>query len=306
MLLLAFLGPGLVAPRAGALDAAMPFTRAVAELAAGPAAARALFVEIAAAALAERVRTAAGAGRKDAGWARGARAYAAHLDATAAAAGAGAPVRLLTEAEGLRVVVGRRPARQFVLVPPRSQERARLERTVIERLCARLGCGGGVAAFAVALEAAGTAAPPLAELPAVTTRPVPRPARADGVVPRLPEGPDGLACGAPGGRHARLYAGRCAAITAEARALVAALHARALAGCLLDWQVLAAATWRERGQGLIVNVNGDTVVTATPLLARYRDLYDAVLPWLRARLGGQVEPLGLTPPARLVYAVRAG
>lgn len=284
----------------------MSFARTVAELAAGPLEARAAFVDIAAAALAERVRVAAGGGREDAGWARGARGYAAQLDAAAAAARAGAPVHLLAEAEGLRVVVGRRPARQFVLVPPRPQERAQLERTVLERWCARRGCGAGAKTFAVALDGVTATAPAIVELPPLAALPAPRPARADGVVRRLPDGPDGLVCGAPQGRHARLHAGPCAAILAEVRSLAAALHARALAGSLLDWQVLTAATWRDRAQGLVVNVNGDTVAAATPLLARYRDVYDAALPWLRARLQGRVEPIALAPPARLVYAVPAG
>ncbi|MCB1746727.1 MAG: hypothetical protein KDK06_06105, partial [Gammaproteobacteria bacterium] len=204
------------------------------------------------------------------------------------------------------VVVGRRPARQFVLAPPHPGERAALEGEVVRRLCVRLACGGGPAtAFAVALDSPdGTPPTPLVELDALDTPP--RPARPDGVVGRLPDGPDGLDCAAPLGRHARLYAAACAAVTAEVRTLAAALHARAVGGSLLDWQVLAAATWRAGGQRLVVNVDGDTVNVATPLLARYRDLYAAVLPWLHARLGGRVEPLALVPPARLVYAVQAG
>lgn len=327
MLLTGLLGT-LWGASAQALSAQQSLVSAVPELSRAPAATRAAFVEAAVAELAAAHRSAARAGgkrprarganprdNKQANWNKGAQAYISRLQSAAAAARAGAPVRLVVDrGRLLRVVVGRQPARQFIITAPQAKGRPALERAILRRLCAADGCdGAGLTAargepplttvrISAPTAAAGTAGAPTPALttyrPATPPRPAPPPA------PRLVSslsGNDGLACAQDEVRHHVLYDNACQALLADARALVTALHGAARKGVAIDWRMPARPLARGDKYELAVNGQGGTVSVAMPVLGTAPELLLDILPWAQARLYGRFQALALRPPPRLVY-----
>jgi len=298
-------------PAAAAIDPSAPLVRALDALRAADAATRARFVEVAVGALAARHRALLHDSGRDPSWSQGTRGYIARLEAAAAAARRGARVLLINDPrQGLRVIVGQRPARQFALVPPRPSERRALERDVLARLCMEVDCNAPVpapqpslprlAAIGSALVDASTGAEDTRAL-----KPHRAPVRADGVVDSLPAGGDGLDCARGDGRHRKLLDRACASVLAEVRALAAALHAHARAGHELDWALLERGAWRAPGGALAATREGGGVAVNAPILARYPAVYATALPWIRARLTGKVLATAIAPPAPLLYAVRS-
>lgn len=301
----------LVAPLANAaIDPSAPLVRALEALRSAEATTRARFVELAVDALVARHRAVLQGSGRDVSWSQGTRAYIARLEAAATAARRGARVLLINDPQqGLRVIVGQRPARQFALVPPRPSERRALERDVLARLCLEVDCNGAtpapgpslpqLEALGRALDGASAAVDDSRAAP-----PPAAPARADGVVEVLPAGDDALACARGDGRHRKLLDRACASVLSEVRALAAALHAHARAGHELDWTLLEGGAWRTPGTLLGAARDGSAVTVDVPVLARYPALYAAALPWIRARLTGKVLATAIAPPAPLLYAVR--
>jgi len=267
---------------------------------AGPAT-QIAFVEIAVDALILRYRQAAADGSSDPGWVRGTEAFIDQLRRAAEGARSGGSVQVLPQPdEGWRVIVGSRPAQQFVLAPPRPSERAALEREVAESLCARISCSG----------ADTFREPPVLTMDAVQTPAdiiaavveVPPPPRPDGIVIELEEAEDSLSCDRGDGRHARLLTLACDRVTDELETLLKALHATALGGRTVDWSILEAQRWSEPGMRLQINAEGESVLAPLPLMTRYPGLLGDAFPWLKSRLTGSGELVTLRLPSRLIYS----
>ena len=296
----------LVLQPAWAVSSTQSLVSAARELAQGPAASRAAFVEAAVAELSAAYRVAAKSGSQDrhrgqraSRWKAGTQAYVARLQRAAAAARAGAPVRLLVErGASLRVIVGRRPARQFMISAPRAHGRAALERAIVRRLCVELACGARAAVLASAapLSTARSVTMPLRpRLP--LTPPAPR------LVTSLASGDDGLRCAQDEVRHHVLYNNACQALLGDVRALLKALHSRARSGVSIDWRMPARPYAKGTSYALALNARGDTVDLPLALLGEAPELLLDILPWSQARLFGRFQILTLRPPSRLVYRV---
>jgi hypothetical protein len=312
---------------AAALSSQQSLASAAPELGRASAATRAAFVEAAVAELAAAHRAAArgkggkprarGANPKDnkqANWQRGAQAYIARLERAAAAARAGAPVRLVVDrGRLLRVVVGRQPARQFIVTAPQAKGRPALERAILRRLCAVEGCEGQALTAArgeppltsVRITAPnGGAAPAGQPAPPLTVYhppPAPSPPPAPRLVTTLSAN-DGLSCAQDGVRHHVLYDNACKALLTDTRALLAALHAAARRGTVIDWRMPARPQARGETFELAVNGQGGKVQVKMPALGAAPELLVAILPWAEARLYGRARSLALQPPDYLVYS----
>lgn len=306
---------------AAALSSQQSLASAAPELGRASAATRAAFVEAAVAELAAAHRAAArgkggkprarGANPKDnkqANWQRGAQAYIARLERAAAAARAGAPVRLVVDrGRLLRVVVGRQPARQFIVTAPQAKGRPALERAILRRLCAVEGCESAALTAAKGeppLTSVHITAPVRAAAPAGQPAPpltVHRAPLAPRLVTTLPAN-DGLACAQDGVRHRVLYDNACKALLTDTRALLAALHAAARRGTVIDWRMPARPQARGETFELAVNGQGGTVQVKMPALGAAPELLVAILPWAEARLFGRARSLALQPPDYLVYS----
>jgi hypothetical protein len=59
-----------------------------------------------------------------------------------------------------------------------------------------------------------------------------------------------------------------------------------------------ACNWQRQ-----INADGQTVELTAPLLGRFPQLMIDVMPWIHARLTGNVRQQALRPPARLIYAL---
>lgn len=310
MLALGYIGVLLWALPAAALSSHQSLASAAPELAAAPAATRVAFVEAAVAELASAQRalqSSAGAhnanphDRKLAGWSKGAQAYISGLHSAAAAARAGAAVRLVVDRGNLlRVVIGQHPARQFIVAAPQAKGRAALERAILRRLCAAGGCDGsdlttgkGEPARVAAAATAPTAGAPATAV--LSHPPAPR------LLSTLPSG-DGLSCASDEVRHHVLYDHACGALLTDVRALVKALHAAARRGVAIDWSLPARPIAKGDNYELAVNDHGDAVSLAMPALGQSPELLVEILPWAHARLFGSFQTLALRPPARLVYS----
>lgn len=286
---------------AGRLEAWVP------HLANASAASRAAFAEAAALELAAAYRAAARAAGSDAGrWAAATRAYVQRLEAAARAARTGAPVRVLADPDGsLRVVVGRRPARQFSIAAPRAGGTAALERAILEHWCGRDACAAPRSAPATAARALPfEIEAPMVRVPGApaVAAPPPRPRYAA----HLPTGRDGLACASGGRPHARLVELACGALATDLNRLAVALHGAALRGIELEWERLAPPRRSGTVHRVVVNGRGEVVTVDLPALARAPEVLRAVLPWLAARLAGEVRAQALDPPAALIYGAHAG
>ena len=295
------------------------------ELSTGSAVQRVEFVEAAVTELVAAHQVAARRAGKDAAprgvrWAASTRAYIDTLNHAVTAARAGARVRLLADRDhNVRVIVGERPARQFMLTAPNGGDRGRLEQAVLRRYRARPpGDAGSLSSLAAV-----TPPPPISATPAAlaTTAELPQaleltvisgwvapvsvappaPPRSPVLVKILPAGDDGLRCGHDAGRHQILYDRACANLLADTRALVQALHAAARRGVVIDWGLDARPVAVSASQELAVNRDGGKVELKMPSLALAPELLQDILPWAQARLGGVSPPLTLTPPARLIY-----
>lgn len=304
---------------ATAVDPGRGLIHAVDELSGASHARQVRFVDAAIGELTAAYRQlSAQAGDGQAGWATSTRAFSARLGAAAAAARAGAAIRILAEADGsLRVVVGSRPARQFMITAPAAGSGVALERAILERFCRADGCGrtpqvAGTARAAtrqpespvLAGRLSGTAAPGmvLSEVPGATR------ARQRVSIPQLvealPGGDDGLRCRAGGAVHARLQASACAQLEREIRALALAVHAAARRGIAIEWPLLAMPPRIGMADKLLFNARGDHVALALPALACAPELRAQLVPWLQDRLVGSMRELTFEPPSRLVYAAR--
>lgn len=315
-LLLLFPALLLATPPCAALSPEQSLAQAAAELSRAAPATRAAFVAAAVAEIAAAHATvlkAPGKGKNAAQiapWQRAARAYVSRLHAAAAAARDGAPVRLVVELDQtLRVVVGSRPARQFMVAAPRPDDQPRLERAILKRLCATPGCGGSLPDKTMPRLAA-VDGPPADTLRLAPPAPLPRalpavPFKAEPPAPRLvaslPPGDDGLACAADEVRHRTLHARACAALLGDARALLRALHAAARRGVVIDWGMPATPRSDGAQQVLAVNARGDVLRLPLPSLVQAPGLLVDILPWARARLYGQAQPTRLRLPGQLVY-----
>lgn len=309
-----------------ALSSKQSLVSAAPELSKASAATRASFVEVAVAELVAAHRAAArqggkrrkaqGANPRDeqaAAWNKGTQAYIARLHSAAAAARAGASVRLVVDrGRLLRVVVGSRPARQFIVAAPQPKGRAVLERAILRRLCALAACRDSslsavaaepslatvhiTAPGAQAIAGTGIPATPLTSYrPATPPKPTP---------PRLVSAlsaSDGLDCAQQEVRHHVLYKHACKALLADVRALVKALHAAARRGVAIDWRMPARPYLKGENYALAVNGHGATVSLPLPALGQAPELLVEILPWAQGRLFGGVPRLRLTPPSRLVY-----
>ena len=293
---------------AWALSSKQSLPSAMRELSSAPAATRTAFVEAAVTELSAAYRAAAlhGAQRgkrvkKAKAWNAGSQAYVASLQRAAAAARAGAPVQLLVDrSRSLRVIVGRRPVRQFIISAPRAQGRLALERAIMRRLCAVQACGSTLTP--TTLSARGRE-PPLTVVtmapPPLPTKPLPPPA------PRLVttlSSSDGLRCAQDDVRHHVLYDNACKALLGDVRALVKALHNRARGGVVIDWRMPARPYVKGAEYAMAVNARGDTVSAPMTLLGAAPELLVDILPWAHERLFGRFQSLELRPPARLVYS----
>lgn len=315
-------------PPATALSSQQSLAGIAPELNRASAEARAAFVEAAVAELAAAHRAAARGQRKpvrahganprdnkQAQWNKGAQAYIGRLQSAAAAARAGAPVRLVVDrGRLLRVVVGRQPARQFIVTAPQAKGRPALERAILRRLCAAEGCDGhGLSAVkgeppltTVRITAPGSAAggPPAGQAAAPLTvyRPPPKPAPppAPRLVNTVPVN-DGLSCARDGVRHPVLYDNACKALLADTRALLKALHGAARHGVAIDWRMPARPQAQGDAYSLAINAQGAKISVAMPALGLAPEMLVAILPWAKAQLYGRGEGLALQPPARLIY-----
>lgn len=288
-----------------ALPSGQSLLGAVRELATAPDARRAAFVAAAVTELSAAYRVAAQPsakhrqrGQPAKSWNAGAQAYVARLQRAAAAARAGAAVQLLIDGgRNVRVIVGRRPARQFMISAPGARGRVALERAIVRRLCAQLACGARPSALASSAPAAtaGTMAAALSHTPRAP--PAPR------LVQTLASGDDGLRCAPHEVRHQVLYDSACQALLGDVRALVKALHGSARSGVSIDWRMPARPYAKGAVYALAVNAHGDTVSMPLAVLADAPELLLDILPWAQARLYGRFETLALRPPARLVYRI---
>ena len=296
-----------VAQPALALSSKQSLQRAMQELASAPAATRAAFVEAAVTELSSAYRAAAEQGgkrgkraKKTKTWNAGTQAYVASLQRAAAAARAGAPVQLLVDrGRSLRVIVGQRPVRQFIISAPRAKGRLALERAILRRLCAAADCGQKpwpAVSSGPVLTSVGTLPP---ATPMIAPKPVP-PAAAR-IVTTLPSS-DGLRCAQGGVRHQVLYHNACKALLGDVRALIKALHASARNGVLIDWRMPARPYAKGEQYTLAVNGRGDTVSLPMTLLGTAPELLIDILPWAQERLFGRFRVLELRPPERLVYS----
>jgi hypothetical protein len=316
----------LLATPAAALSSSQSLATAAHELSQSPAATRAAFVEAAVAELAAAQRAAAhvtakaGAANKHdvkaAAWNRGAQAYIGTLQAAAAAARAGAPVRLVVDrGRMVRVVVGQHPARQFIVAAPQPKGRPALERAILRRLCAQDGCGDAqltavkgepplttVRITAPVPGAIADTAPPATPLTVYRAPPAPKPAPPPALrlVSAL-SASDGLACAQDEVRHHVLYDNACKALLGDVRALVTALHGAAKRGVAIDWTMPARPVAKGDKYELAINGRGDVVSLAMPALAEAPEMLVDILPWAHARLFGSFATLALRPPSRLVY-----
>ncbi len=315
-------------PSALALSSEQSLVSAAAELKAASAATRAAFVEAAVAELAaahraagrvksKRVRARGNNPRdnKQAQWNKGAQAYIGRLQSAAAAARAGAPVRLVVDrGRLLRVVVGSQPARQFIVTAPQAKGRPALERAILRRLCAAEGCAhqgltaarGEPPLKTVRITAPGSASAAPAGQPAAPLtvyHPPPKPAAppAPRLVNALPAS-DGLSCSQDGVRHPVLYDNACKALLSDTRALLKALHEAARRGVVIDWRMPARPQAHGDTFELAVNGQGGKVSVAMPALGAAPELLVTILPWAQARLYGGAQTLALQPPSHLVYS----
>jgi hypothetical protein len=254
---------------ASGVSAARDLAATAAQLDAQPRAVRARFVDAAVAAVTAAYRAEARRAGERSSWARGARAYNRRLSEIAAAARAGAGVRVVVDAErSVRVVVA--GGRQFIVAGPNPATQATLERAVLQGFCPRGTCG----------------AEALSRHPRLALQE--RPPSGPRLALRLGADDDGLRCNDRAQRHPRLIAAACNALFADLRALARALHARARAGATLDWRA-------ER----LFGPGSGAPVSLRALSARH----DALAAWLRARLYEQPYTLALEPPSALVYAL---
>ena len=275
------------------------------ELSRAPAATQAAFVEAAVTELSAAYRVAARQGakhnKKGQAWSAGAQAYVAGLQRAAAAARAGAPVRLLVDGRhSVRVLVGGRPTRQFIISAPRANGRLALERAILRRLCAVQGC-----AAANPLLASGEPASTAVRITAPGARSalsLPLKPLAPRLVTTLASGDDGLRCAQDEVRHHVLYDNACKALLGDVRALVTALHASARRGVAIDWRMPARPYATGTDYAMAVNERGDTVSLPMAALAEAPALLLDILPWAQGRLFGHFQTLELHPPARLVYS----
>lgn len=306
----------LATPPCAALSPDQSLAQAAPELSRAAPATRAAFVAAAAAEIAaahgsvlktpDKGKNAAQGAR----WQRAARAYVGRLHAAADAARDGAAVRLVVEPDQtLRVVVGSRPARQFMVAAPRPDDQPRLERAILKRLCASPGCDGRLPDKTTTRLAAADG-PPVDTLRLTPPAPLPRalpavPFKAAPPAPRLvaslPPGDDGLGCAEDEVRHRVLHARACAALLGEARALLRALHGAARRGVVIDWGTPATPRSEGAQQVLAVNARGDVLRLSLPNLVQAPGLLVDILPWARARLYGQAQPTRLRLPGQLVY-----
>lgn len=295
---------------AWALSSQQSLVSAARELSRAPAVTRAAFVEAAVTELGAAYRVAAHQGaehnKKGQAWSAGAQAYVVGLQRAAAAARAGAPVRLLVDGgHSLRVLVGGRPARQFIVSAPRANGRPALERAILRRLCAMADC-----AAANPLLASGEPAPTAGRItastgPAPSARPVPSlPLKplAPRLVTTLMSGDDGLRCAQDEVRHHVLYDNACKALLGDVRALITALHASARRGVTIDWRMPARPYVQGTDYALAINGRGDAVRLPMAALGEAPALLLDILPWAQGRLFGHFQTLVLHPPARLVYS----
>ncbi len=313
-------------PPSAALSSKQSLVSAARELSKASAATRAAFVEVAVAELVAAHRAAARQGgkrakahganprdNKAAAWNKGTQAYIARLQSAAAAARAGAPVRFVVDrGRLLRVVVGGRPARQFIVSAPQPKGRPALERAILRRLCALDVCDGRslnaasaepalttmslTASGAAAVAGTGTPAAPLRSNRPATP---PQPAAPRLVATLSPN--DGLDCVQQEVRHHVLYDHACTALLADVRALVKALHAAARRGVAIDWRMPARPYAKGENYELAVNGQGGTVSLPMPMLGEAPELLVEILPWAQARLFGDAQRLSLAPPSRLIY-----
>ena len=294
----------VLAQPAWALSSKQSLVSVARELSTAPAATRAAFVAAAVAELSAAYGVAAKQsakhgkrGKKTSAWSAGAQAYVAGLQRAAAAARAGAPVRLLVDrGRSLRVVVGHRPARQFIISAPRATGRLALERAILRRLCAVQGC-----AAATPLVTSGE--PPLTtvRITALPVQAVPSKPLLPQLVNTLSSGDDGLRCAQDEVRHHVLYDNACKALLGDVRALIKALHGSARGGAVIDWRMPARPYAQGAVYTMAVNARGDTVSLPLAVLAEAPELLVDILPWAHGRLFGRFQALALRPPARLVY-----
>ena len=296
-----------VALPALALSSKQSLLSAMQELASAPATTRAAFVEAAVAELSAAYRAAAQQdgkrgkrATKTKTWNAGTQAYVASLQRAATAARAGAPVQLLVDrGRSLRVIVGQRPVRQFIISAPRAKGRLALERAIMRRLCTAADCGPKplpAGSSEPVLTAVGTSPPATPMVP-----PKPVPPAAPRIVTTLPNS-DGLRCAHDGVRHQVLYHNACKALLGDVRALIKALHASARSGVLIDWRMPARPYAKGEQYTLAVNGRGDTVSLPMMLLGTAPELLIDILPWAQERLFGRFRILELRPPERLVYS----
>ena len=294
----------LVQP-AWALSSEQSLVSAARELSRASAVTRAAFVDAAVAELSAAYRVAARQGathnKKSQAWSVGAQAYVVGLQRAAAAARAGAPVRLLVDGgHSVRVLVGRRPARQFIVSAPRAQRRLALERAILRRLCAVQGC-----AAANPLLASGEPASTAVRITAPGARPAlspPLKPLAPRLVTTLASGDDGLRCAQDEVRHHVLYDNACKALLDDVRALVKALHRSARDGVAIDWRMPARPYAKGTDYALAINGRGETVRLPMAALGAAPELLLDILPWAQGRLFGSFQMLVLRPPGRLVYS----
>ncbi len=313
--MLALCGGALLvwATAATALSSQQSLASAAPELSKASAATRVAFVEAAVAELVAVHRAVArpsgkaGQGkkseRKAAAWSTGAQAYVGRLQGAAVAARAGAPVRLVVDRGSvLRVVIGQRPARQFIVAAPQAKGRPALERAILRRLCAVDGCGGPTLASAQGESPPAVSAMLAASLTAhhAVTPPKPMAAPTPRLVSSLSNA-DGLVCVQDEVRHHVLYDNACKAVLADVRALVKQLYAAARRGVVIDWRMPARPVAKGDKYELAVNGQGDTVSLSMPALGNAAELLVDILPWAQARLFGGFQTLALQPPSRLVY-----
>ena len=302
----------VLAQPAWALSSKQSLVSAARELSTAPAATRAAFVAAAVAELSAAYRVAAKQsakhgkrGKKTSAWRSGAQAYVAGLQRAAAAARAGAPVRLLVDrGRSLRVMVGHRPARQFIISAPRATGRLALERAILRRLCAVQGCAAAtplVTSGEPPLTAVRITAPPVQALGARPASAVPSKPLVSQLVNTLSSGDDGLRCAQDEVRHHVLYDNACKALLGDARALIKALHGSARGGVVIDWRMPARPYAQGAVYSMAVNARGDTVSLPLAVLAEAPELLVDILPWAHGRLFGRFQSLALRPPARLVY-----
>lgn len=219
-------------------------------------------------------------------WRAGTETYVAHLEWIARELAGASDIQLVVEAGGVvRLIVGRE---QVMLTAPRLTGQDALEAEIAATMCATIECR--------------RVDPTLAEAVADRNREVRREWVFGDRAPPLYSNSDGLHCVFQDRRHLKLKETACEAVLAELRLLAEGLRAISEHGRTVDWAVLAirqaAPAAPER---VTYDRSGHYFQLDLPYLGAADQIWRGAIPWMQARLRGQVIAYMISAPERLAY-----